>query len=369
MLLMELPDAGRILTEEFWYPVFPQAERVFEFPVPTEEFVSTGITSNDEFPSVLDGDPVVKSFRNMTIQAGHIVRPTNRCKGMYLYIAGDLIVDGELTMTARGCKGAGSYICIDPITNRIYMHPTDIFTEDKHPLFGIIGANGGAGGPKSSHIYSEGRTIAGVRGGVGINGACGGGGAGALYHWKNTAHAAGGSAGTSFSGGAGGGGTSITAPGNHPVNYNNAENGASDGGAGGYGVAAADVATKPHAAGGGAGNPGGGNVNGPNGASATKGESGTGGLMILIVRGNIVLGSSGKITSNGSRGGSVTGPWGGARGAGSGGGAIHIFHKGTFTDQQKVQVTGGLGGANTTSVSPTLIGGAGGDGSKIITAM
>lgn len=62
--------------------------------------------TNYSFPSTLDGDPVVKTFENFTIGPGAFVTVSNRCKGLYLNILGDCHIDGTLSMTARGAKGA-----------------------------------------------------------------------------------------------------------------------------------------------------------------------------------------------------------------------------------------------------------------------
>lgn len=64
-------------------------------------------TGNVSFTSTTDGPTIYKYFNNVTINAGHVVTVSNRCKGLVMYCAGDCIIDGTLTMTARGCKGVG----------------------------------------------------------------------------------------------------------------------------------------------------------------------------------------------------------------------------------------------------------------------
>jgi len=352
--LLELPDAGRNLIQKF-YDI--PAEGIFTFSMPTEEFVSTGVTSNDEFPSVLDGDPVVRSFSKMTIQAGHIVRPTNRCKGMYLFVEGDLIIDGELTMTARGANAPGKFVGIDP-RRGVFINSEDIFTALG---LAVIQPTGGAGAPKRSigsgneNSYGGG----GYAGSPGINGACGGGGGGGCEHQNGGSSTGGaGSEGTSFSGGAGGGG--VAAAGRTVT----AGSGQPNGGPGGNGRCdTIDSNNKRRAVGGGAGNPGGaGHRVAPSNYSAYSGENGTGGLLILVVQGDIIFGPAGKITSNGSGGGKGHN----ASGGGSGGGAIHIFHKGIITDPTKIQAQGGAGATSAVTTIYTR-GGNGGAGSIVIT--
>jgi hypothetical protein len=353
--LLELPDAGSKLIQKFYDDI--PAEGVFTFPMATEEFISTGVTSTDEFPSVLDGDPVVKSFRNMTIQAGHTVRPTNRCKGMYLYIAGDLIIDGELTMTARGANAPGKFVGIDP-RRGVFINSEDIFTALG---LAVIQPTGGAGAPTRRIGSGNDNTYGadGYAGSPGINGACGGGGGGGCAH-RQAGYSTGGagSAGTSFSGGAGGGGATAAA------RTVTAGSGQPNGGSGGNGRCdTIDVYSRPQAAGGGAGNPGGaGQRMAPSNYSAYSGENGTGGLLILVVHGDIIFGPAGKITSNGSGGGKGHN----ASGGGSGGGAIHIFHKGIITDPTKIQAQGGAGATSAVS-TPYARGGNGGAGSIVIT--
>jgi hypothetical protein len=348
---IELADAGSKLRKNYNKEVIAGTE--FKFPTPMEDFFSTGVTTTDEFESTVDGDPVVLSFKNMTINAGHIVRPTNRCKGMFIYVEGDLIVNGQLTMTARGAAGAGMFVGIDPEVG-VYINSEDTFTE--HDLV-VISPNGGNGGSRRS-IGSGSETSYGADGYpgyVGTNGACGGGGGGGVAHQNSGSSTSGsGSAGTSFSGGAGGGGAASAG-----VTIT-AENGALDGGAGGNARAATiNTSTKRRACGGGAGNPGGAFQRAaPVEYLAQNGGTGAGGLIILVVKGNIILGTSGKISSDGVVGGAGHN----AGGGGSGGGAIHIFHKGTINDLTKITATGGNGGGSTGGSIPYARGGKGGNG-------
>jgi len=328
-LVWAVPNAANSLRQHH-YPIV--AGKSFNFPVPTEDFITTGDVLHDQFESNPDGDPVVKSYLNMTIGAGHIVRPTNRCKGMYLYIAGNLHIEGTLTMTARGPIGPGLYVGIDPYSKSIHFDEEDKFSSIPH--FVTISKTGGAGGArytcKAGTSSSSGATLRGNPGKPGVDGACGGGGSGeALGSFGGTAISGAGTAGTSFSGGSGGGGAAVDAC---TVYGGNAQIDAGIGGAGAACVRSGSTISR--ASGGGAGNNGGAGKT-ANGGSAARGAAGTGGLMILFVKGEITFGDAGVISSLGSLGGSGSSASGGS----SGSGAIHIFNKFDLTpDAGKLQV-------------------------------
>ena len=314
-LLVELPEAGNKLRTKFNNDL--PYEHIFRKPESLGDFVSNGFAANDQFPSTLDGDPVIKTFNNFTINAGHTVIPINRCKGMYLFIEGDLIVNGLLSMTARGANAPGKFIGIDYRNSIIYYAISNIFTT--YPNISTISPEGGSGGTSSTTVSNH--------GGVGINGACGGGGAGQHRPTNRAARGGYGRAGTSFSGGPGGGGASDNAGKEAIVN-------GGAGGAGGFG-------NYINAGCGGAGNPAGAGGGSSYYTRGNPGANGTGGLIILIVKGSVLFGPSGQIISAGSNGGSKSGC---TSGGGSGGGAIHLFHKGDISNPEKITAPGGTGG-------------------------
>ncbi len=305
-LTIEHPLAA-ISTGRKYRRYFSEAERIFDFNLQPVDFISNGLIGNDQFTSTLDGDPIIRRFLNMTINEGHTVTPTLRCKGMYLLIEGDLIIDGTLSMTARGANAPGKFVGIDPDNENVYFNETDIFSQD---IFTI----GKVGGVTPTTVNAVGAN--------GVNNACAGGGGGAIEYSVGGRQGYGGP-GTSFSGGAAGGASARYTAGNAAI----------DGGRGGAGVS---HWSSPlwWTAGGGAGNPG-----GAGGTGGGAGQNGTGGLMILIVKGNIIFGPNGKIISAGSKGG-----YGYDAGGGSGGGAIHVFHKGTISNPEKVTAPGGVSG-------------------------
>jgi hypothetical protein len=301
------------------------------------------------------GDPVVKNFQSLTINNGILFSPLRACRGLIIYCTGNLTVNGTISMTGKG-GGVGTKIAAplgiatstdsryDLVDATLYFNncsssvaggrgiPThwnwapsgSIWFSNykiRVPLSGSV-AGGSAGSPS------------GGTGGAGSAGifCCGGGGGGGGA--ANFAGGAGGR-GTIFAGGSGGTG-GITGP--TPA----------AGSISGFFEAASQVS----AGAGGAGNPAG--VAG----AGTAGSIGAGGLIILIVRGNVTI--NGTISSNGSIGGSCA-PTGGGGGGGSGGGRIIIIYGGTYSNVGSVVANGANGGTGgpVPNGGPAGAGGAG----------
>jgi hypothetical protein len=283
------------------------------------------------FASTQDGPPVVKNFSSLFISRSVIVSPTNRCRGMLIFVDGDATISGSLRMTGRGARFTGSdasFTTINPPYLGDYWS-TQLFPSSSY--LSRVFAVGAAGAP-ASYIAPSG---IGVAGSTGILGRSGGGGAGGSFGATGTNGA--GSAGTSFSGGSGGGATTPGATGINSIPF---------GGSGGAGGP-----TSP-TRGGGAGNPAG------LGGTDAVGE-GTGGLLILIVRGNLRIGPNGSIAANGVAGNTGSSSGGG----GSGGGILYVYYGGTLTNNGTVTSNGGSGGAGPAT------GGAGGAGTAIISKL
>ena len=171
------------------------------------------------------------------------------------------------------------------------------------------GPTSGTGGVRAAGTYE---VFVWNGGGAGGAASKGGGGANVYGGYGGRASA--------LSGGSGGGGSGT---------YNVAGSGgpgASDGGAGGTGQAR----NHNSGGGGGAGQPGGGSASSGTG-TASPGSSGNGGVMWLIVGGNLTLGASSEIKSEGSQGGQATGNFAGG-GGGSGGGSAIINYAGSLTN-------------------------------------
>lgn len=289
------------------------------------------------FASTQDGLPIVKNFRSLFISRSVVLSPTNRCRGMLIFVDGDATISGSISMTGRGAKFTGSdasFTTINPPYLGDYWS-TQLFPSSSYlsRVFAAGSGGGGGGGP----INGSGNP--GIAGGLGRSGGGGGGGGAAPANSGGS-----GTAGTSYSGGTGGGGASSS-----PAVNGSA--GTVNGGAGGNGAGNA---------GGGAGN--------PNGSGGTVTGQGTGGLLILIVRGNLKIGPNGSIASNGSAGNSALPAPATNQGAGggSGGGVLYVYYGGTLTNNGTVTATGGNAG----SISPIGgLGGAGGAGTSIISKL
>ena len=286
------------------------------------------------FASTQDGAPVVKNFSSLFISRSVVVSPTIRCRGLLIFVDGDATISGSLRMTGRGASATGvdaSFTTINPPYLGDYWSAQLFPSASYLSRVFAVGAAGAPAGPAGS--------LPGVAGSAGILGRSGGGGSGG--GGALTVSGGAGSVGTSFSGGSGGGAGGSNSAGGGAVSF---------GGVGGAGSVAA--------AGGGAGNPAG--VNG-----VVVGE-GTGGLLILIVRGNLRIGPNGSIAANGITGNGSTSSSNGT-GGGSGGGILYVYYGGTLTNNGTATASGGVGGSATPATSG--LGGAGGAGTAIISKL
>lgn len=324
-------------------------------------------TANQILPCGQDGDTVIQYYRiPVTVTSDAVFTTGARCKGLVLFIEGNLVVDGTISMTGRGACAPGDNLAIDYLNKKLLVNP-DNWSSYEY----TIAANGGDGaaafnGPPNvvdGTYYTNGNN----GGSAGSTYACGGGGNGGIAVWRtqSTGPSSGsmitGGSGTSYSGGVGTGGAcnvyTTTAHNNFALGINC--------GVGGEGNAqGSNWASVISGAGGGAGNPGGlGHYVKPlyapvcSGASnsAFTGASGTGGLLIIVVYGDITITETGVISSDGLHGGN-TFCTAGAGGGGSGGGSINILHTGSFTNNGTIHANGGPGGTG------NAVGGTGGTG-------
>lgn len=281
------------------------------------------------FPVEVDGPTVFKYYTSMRINAGHLVTPANRCKGMVIYCLGDCTIDGALSMTARGAYAPGELFAPNNLDNIITYNGYKDYS---------VGISGGSGGGR---VAPNNTSLPGKPGSEGTNGAGGGGGSGAASDTGGGgryAQSGAGAAGTTWSGGSGGGGADS---GNGDQI---AQDGYANGGPGGYARASSSGVSR--CAGGGAGNNGGSGSS--DGCTGRVGSNGTGGLLILIVRGKLTVSPTGSIVSKGSNGGS-----GNTYGGCSGGGGVTILYGDSYSNNGIVSTAGGSYGN----------GGAGGAGS------
>lgn len=297
-------------------------------------------------PAVVeDGDTVITKHNGLTIGPGVVFTPENRCKGWIIQNRGDLIIDGTISMTARGPLGDGDNLGIHIKRGEFVVNPTN-FEEYEHR----IGAEGGAGGA-SIALHGTGSKN-GITGAVGKDNACGGGGSGGVNCHKSYCRSGAGSSGTSYAGGSGGGGVGANT---RNLNATHAQGGVAGRGygwkhangqgcwcvgCGGAGVvpgASSYVGNRP-------------------GGYIIQAQKGVGGLLCIFVEGDLIINESGKIEANGRDGGrAIRGSNCCIQGAGggSGGGSILIFYAGELVNNGTVEAKGGFssngghGGAGT----------------------
>lgn len=311
------------------------------------DFVSTGLATDQFCGSDVDGEMCVKEFNNFVINESHLVTTQVRRRGLIIYVKGDATINGILSMSARGAKGDPAAFGV-PASGLTFARFSS--SGNQSGASSLIGAgtdvvgvearqpevsNGvnfnipSVGAPGGARVTTLVTNVGTNNGFDGIGGQTGGGGSGNLYVNYSVASSGAGTAGTCFSGGSGGGGTFADSAGA-------ATDAAAFGGAGGNGAG-----NHPwQGGGGGAGNPGG--LPGACGAYGCplSGENGTGGLLVLVVKGNLIVGENGSIESKGSNG--RVGVSGIGKGGGSGGGSVLIIHAGDNTPLEgKVNVDGG----------------------------
>jgi hypothetical protein len=338
-----------------------------------------------------DGDMVVRQYTDVTINAGDTVTVDQPCRGLLIYVQGNCTINGTLSMKSKGAladptasggsdsnatQGDGLRLPFktsggsDTLTSAntlfngcgtvartvIANHPS---ISSNGTILQVTRLGAGDTDTTDGNATSTGNTVADA-GTSGTN-HTGGGGQGSAGYETNSGDAGMGRSGTCFSGGAGGGGGNST--GGHA-----GKNAYAYGGQGGQGRTnhTAQVTS-------GQGNPEGATpyIGGGTGGAVIvdSGETGIGGVIWLIVGGNLTIGASGKITCKGSQADGIDGNgynWL-TTGGGSGGGAVRIAYKGTFTNNGSIDVAGGLGGQMTDIGNGQYAGtgGTGGSGSSV----
>lgn len=283
----------------------------------------------------VDGDMVVANFTNLTIDAACGLTTAHPCRGMLIYCTGDLTVasGGYISMSSRGpwanpasdADGDGDTVppagiklgyitgsgtsslaasdftgCGAAATAAVSNQPS-LIGNGTIWTFERIGADGAPGTYNNTNGYFQGAD--GSAGGAGETGGGGGGGGIGVNSSSNGL----GAAGTCFAGGSGGGAK-------HEHGTANIANASPYGGPGGFSDTAYDC---------GSGNPADDPDNSP---SYREGKDGCGGLMILIVGGNVAI--SGGSQCNGSGGNDNSG--------GSGGGNQLILYAGSYSNASGV---------------------------------
>ena len=323
-----------------------------------------------------DGDMYVANYSALTISSGDTITVDQPCRGMLVYVKGDCTIAGTLSMSSMGGKadptasgGSDSAVVnadglqlpmltdsgTDTLAAATFAGAGDAAVaavanqpgiEGDGTIFSIIklGASGGGAACGGQNASSQGSVGSqGTTGAKAISTAGGSSGplsvAGGV---QGTSCSGAGGDGGAFSGGAGGGGCGKVGPNNAKTaspgeDYGGAGGGSTMGGQGASGTT-----------GGGAGNPfGGGN---------SSDSDGCGGLIWLVVKGDLTIDSGGEVFAKGNRGG--YGTQNGCGGGSSGGGAIMLLCGGTFTNNGTVDVSGGTGSASAQQTG--VAGGTGG---------
>lgn len=313
-----------------------------------------------------DGDAVVKEYDSVTINAGDVVTVDQPCRGLVIFCKGDMTVNGTLHMNLKGAAAnpttAGGSDNNAVNANGLKFGFFDGASTDSltvaNTVFNGMGndartvlANLPSGTGTNYKVHTIPRTSAtgASRPSVASNGTfenpghirgaeassagvCfGGGGAGGQAYETYNGQGGEGGDSTCFSGGSGGGGAAGGGAASSGHRGENANNYGGAGGDGGDHIESGQNGYNRPAGTGGAGNPGG--TDGLGTGRANNAADGTGGLIVLIVGGNLTIGASGKIQANGGQGGdnSSTSNDNSSGGGGSGGGHILIACAGTVT--------------------------------------
>jgi hypothetical protein len=313
-----------------------------------------------------DGDMVIKQYSSLTVNTGHTITTDQPCRGLFIYVSGDCTINGTISMTTKGANadptasGGSDSNAVSSNGLQIGLLTTggsSSFTNDGTGFNGCgtavrtaianqgnISSNGtiytisqlgstggaGAGSPGDGGTSYGSVGTAGTTGGATISTAGGGGGTTHDISGGGAVTLTGGTGGRggAFSGGAGGGGAQ-----SRSHSGKTGGNGGDYGGAGGSGPSEGGY----NGASGGSGNPGGGGSNG-----GQTGGTGVGGIILLIVGGNLTIGGTGVIEATGVAAGTNSSY---AFGGGSGGGAIHVLYKETLSNSGSITATNGGSGA------------------------
>ena len=303
-------------------------------------------TGNVTLPiATADASSVIKQYTSFTLNAGHTLTVNKRCRGLFIFCQGNVTINGTIDMNGRCGK-----VSKTNSVQRLLQVPVGVYVLDVP--FGGNGGNGGSGGAggDSGGSYTGGPGGAGGTGaagvwfGGGIAGPAGGGGSGAAYSVNgNTGGAAG---GNNMDLAIGSGGSAGATGGNF---------------SGGGGASRAWYSGR-YSGGGGGGSGVNGGARGTSYGGCTAGDSGGGlggGLIVIVCKGNLAIGSTGIVRANGLPGGNggnggdaegadSSGGGGGGGQGGGGGGVIVLAHRGAYSNAGTIQVNGGSYGAGGT---------------------
>ena len=278
----------------------------YDYTVHTGNVTVSSYSNGDFFTSTADSRVAcIHVTGNLTINSGQSFIPGVRKPGAYIYVGGDLVLNGEISMKARGANhsSSGSNLTAVPIriidgTHGSYSNPT-------------IPATGGTGGPQTNSPGAVNQQATSPVQSM-VNFGTGGGQHGIAFAERTVAVAGAGANGTCFTGGSGGGSV----------------RGASYGGVGAGGAAqdrggkGGNSACNYYATNGSAGNPSGNNASCQY-SSASGSNNGTGGVIVIFVRGTVS--GSGVLDVRGQPNWAQGSGGGRGSGQGSAAGMISVF--------------------------------------------
>jgi len=278
----------------------------YDYTVHTGNVTVSSYNNSDFFTSTADSRVAcIHITGNLTINSGQSFIPGVRKPGAYIYVGGDLVLNGEISMKARGANHSSSGSNLASVDIRIingthgsYSNPT-------------IPATGGQGGPQTS-ASGGGNAQASAAISPMVNFGTGGGQHGIAFSEYNAAVAGAGANGTCFTGGSGGG----------SVRGAGSSIGPAGGAAQDRGGKGGDGRCNYYATNGSAGNPSGNNASCTY-SSASGSNNGTGGVIVIFVRGTVS--GSGVLDVRGQPNWSQGSGGGRGPGQGSAAGMISVF--------------------------------------------
>ena len=277
------------------------------------------------------GDKIalVRVEGNLTISASYTLTTSGTCNALCLYVAGNLTVNGSISMNNKGryiSGGVSTDVTVNSNTNSVAGGNTIAMTDaagnitNGSSTASTMSSGGGGKGGYGSYGSGNGNT-----GHIFSGGSGGGGGGGIAYPEHYSGGGGGGGTATAYAGTGGGGGAS----GHTKWGYWTADAGGTGGTGNGGG-------------GGGTNN----SYNGSDSRAGYSGHTGTGGSLIIYAEGDLTVASGGSLYTtgrSGQTGGTSRLSAGG--GGGSGGGILVAVCGGTFTNSGTVSAAGGSTGS------------------------
>lgn len=278
----------------------------YDYTVHTGNVTVSSYSNGDFFTSTADSRVAcIHVTGNLTINSGQTFIPSVRKPGAYIYVGGNLVLNGEISMKARGANHSSSGSNLTAVPIRIIDGTHGSYSDPTIPAVGGTGGSStSSGGGGNAQATSSVQSM--------VNFGTGGGQHGIAFAERTAAVAGAGSNGTCFTGGSGGGSV-------RGASYGGVSAGGAAQDRGGKG---GDSRCNYYATNGSAGNPSGNNSSCQY-SSSSGSNNGTGGVIVIFVRGTVS--GSGVIDVRGQL------PWsqgsGGGRGTGQGSaaGMIAVF--------------------------------------------